>query len=189
MQRLQTLLRQRKERGYQIAQTCEIKQKNGVWLVPSQSDPKRIYQVKLTLSGAECDCEDHIERGIRCKHAFAVDFIITKIIEKDGTTTITKTVKKIYPQDWKAYDQASIRQKELFLKLLDGLCNTIQEPAYTFGRPKMPLKDMVFSSALKVYSTFSLRRFSTDMRDAQDKGFIEKAHTTLLLLATWKVRS
>ena len=174
MQKLQTLLRQRKERGYEIAKTCQITQKNGIWFVPSQTNPKRVYQVKLTLTGAECNCEDHIGRGIRCKHAFAVDFIITKTIDEKGTTTITKTIRKTYPQDWKAYDQASIQQKGLFLKLLDGLCNTIPEPTYTFGRPKLPLKDMVFSSALKVYTTFSLRRFSTDMKEAQGKGYIEK---------------
>lgn len=38
----------------------------------------------------------------------------------------------------------------------------------------MALRYMVFSSALKVYSTFSLRRFSTDMKDAKEKGYIEK---------------
>ena len=175
MQQLQTLLKQRKERGYEIAKTCRIVKKNDVWLVPSQTNPQKVYQVRLTLTGAECNCEDHIERQIRCKHAFAVDFIITKTLNQDGTTTVTKTVRKTYPQNWKAYDMASIQQKELFLKMLNGLCDKIPQPDYKFGRPKLPLRDMVFSSALKVYSTFSLRRFSTDMRDAQDKGFIEKA--------------
>jgi transposase len=34
---------------------------------------------------------------------------------------------------------------------------------------------MVFASALKVYSTFSLRRFGTDKKEAQSKGYLIKA--------------
>ena len=37
------------------------------------------------------------------------------------------------------------------------------------------MHDMVFASALKVYSTFSLRRFATDSREAQSKGYLVKA--------------
>ena len=38
----------------------------------------------------------------------------------------------------------------------------------------MPMRDMVFASALKVFSTFSLRRFATDSREAQTKGYMAK---------------
>ncbi|MEM0143708.1 MAG: hypothetical protein QXL94_07165, partial [Candidatus Parvarchaeum sp.] len=55
------------------------------------------------------------------------------------------------------------------------LCNTIDEKPYVFGRPRMHMRDMVFASALKVYSTFSLRRFATDSREAQNKGYLVKA--------------
>lgn len=65
-------------------------------------------------------------------------------------------------------------EKGEFLRLLHDLCASIPNPQYKFGRPRMPLSDMVFSSALKVYSTFSLRRFTTDMREAKEKGYIEK---------------
>ena len=37
------------------------------------------------------------------------------------------------------------------------------------------MRDMVFASALKVFSTFSLRRFVTDSRETQAKGYIVKA--------------
>ncbi|EET90129.1 MAG: transposase [Candidatus Micrarchaeales archaeon] len=143
--------------------------------MPSQTNPKKIYEVKLTLTGAECTCEDYIERQIRCKHAFAVDFIITKTFNKDGTVTETRTIRKTYSQNWKAYTQATTHQKELFQKLLNDLCNTIEEKPYVFGRPKMPMRDMVFASGLKVFSTFSLRRFATDSKEAQAKGYMVKA--------------
>ena len=60
------------------------------------------------------------------------------------------------------------------MKLLADLCQDIEEPLYKFGRPQLPLKDMVFASALKVYSTFSLRRFMSDMRASKEKGFVTK---------------
>jgi transposase len=60
------------------------------------------------------------------------------------------------------------------MKLLSELCQEIDEPAYKFGRPSLHLSDMIFGSALKVYTTFSLRRFMTDMRIASDKGHIGK---------------
>ncbi len=174
MQRLQTLLKQRKERGMVIASTQKIKHNKGVWLVPSATNPSKKYEVSFSLEGGRCTCEDYKERGIRCKHLFAVDIVITKKFNKDGTTTVTQTKRITYPQNWPAYDKASIQQKELFQKLLHDICASIQEPTYTFGRPSYPLRDMVFSSTLKVYSTFSLRRFSTDMKEAQAKGYVEK---------------
>ena len=37
----------------------------------------------------------------------------------------------------------------------------------------MPLRDMVFASGLKVYTTFSLRRYGSDMKEAQSKGYMK----------------
>ena len=94
----------------------------------------------------------------------------------DGQGTVTQTVTKrvSYSQNWQAYDQAQIHQKELFMGLLRDLTSPIPQPEYTFGRSKLPLADMVFASALRVFSTFSLRRFTTDMKIAQEQGLIEK---------------
>ncbi len=83
-------------------------------------------------------------------------------------------LKTTYSQDWRAYDHAQTHQKELFMQFLRDVCNSIPQSEYTFGRPKLPLADMVFASALKVFSTFSLRRFMADMSVAQERGFIEK---------------
>lgn len=45
----------------------------------------------------------------------------------------------------------------------------------------MPMRDMVFASALKVYTTFSLLRFGTDSKEAQAKGFMARTpnYTTI----------
>ncbi len=84
-------------------------------------------------------------------------------------------LKKIsYGQDWPAYNNAQIHEKEIFMKLLSGLCSEIDEPLYVFGRPKLSFRGMAFSSALKVYTTFSLRRFMTDMNIALEKGYVKQ---------------
>jgi transposase len=83
-------------------------------------------------------------------------------------------LKITYSQDWRAYDHAQTHQKELFMQLLCDVCSSIPQPEYTFGRPRLPIADMVFASALKVFSTFSLRRFTTDINIAKEYGFIER---------------
>lgn len=169
---VKTLLEMRKERGYAIAQTNKVVHQNGVWVVPSTSKPSQTYKVSFSLEGAKCNCPDFAERGIRCKHIFAVDIVISRKFDKDGTMTITKKIT--YPQNWTAYNKSQINEQELFMKLLSDLCKDIEEPLYTFGRPRLPLGDMIFSSALKVYSTFSLRRFMCDVKEAQNKGYIDQ---------------
>lgn len=169
----------RKERGLQIANTSRImKRERGGYIVPSQSG-SGVYVVRYNSATFkfECECEDYEKRsvlGILCKHCLAVQTIINKEINSDGTTTITKTVKVTYPQDWSVYNTAQTQQKELFLKLLNDLCKSIHNPENTMGRPKLAMSDMVFASALKVFTTFSCRRFITDMKEAKENGYIDK---------------
>ncbi len=111
---------------------------------------------------------------MKCKHVWAVEITLNKKLYPDGTVEITQTVKKTYSQDWTAYNQAQTNEKELFQSLLYDLCGEIENPFHTFGRPTLPLADMVFASALKVYTTFSLRRFITDMKEAKESGLCDK---------------
>jgi transposase len=97
----------------------------------------------------------------------------------DGSTTITQivtvteTIKKpTYPQDWPAYNAAQTNEKDKFLNLLHDLCSGIPEQPPAKGRPRIPLSDAIFSTCFKVYSTFSGRRFMSDLRDAQSKGYL-----------------
>lgn len=176
MKQITELLQERKERDSEIAKTEKIVNKDGLWLVPNASNPHKVYEVVLTMNGGKCNCEDFKERGLKCRHQFAVWISLTKTTKRsrDGTITETTTKKVVYSQNWKAYTQATTQQKELMQKLLNDLCNTIEEKPYTFGRPQLPMRDVVFSSALKVFTTFSLRRFGTDSKEAQCKGYIEK---------------
>ena len=172
----QDLLEARKSRGLEIAKINHITKNDKGWLVPSQSNGSH-YIVQLSDNGDEptCDCPDHQHRKMKCKHIFAVELTITREIDEQGTITETKTAKVTYSQDWTAYNLAQTQQKELFMHLLRAICTAIPQPEYTFGRPTLPLSDMVFASALKVFTTFSLRRFMTDIKIAKEKGYVGKA--------------
>ena len=99
MKQIQELLQERKQRGYQMAQEQKPIFKDGMWLVQSQSNPRRTYRVSLTLQGSVCNCEDYIERRLKCKHACAIEYVLTKITDEKGTTTITETKRMTYPQN------------------------------------------------------------------------------------------
>lgn len=64
--------------------------------------------------------------------------------------------------------------KELFCTLLRDLVAGVPTPEQKRGRPSLPLADLLFSAAFKVYSTVSARRFMTDLRDASASGMIGK---------------
>lgn len=79
-----------------------------------------------------------------------------------------------YAQDWPTYNKAQCSEKPLFMRLLAGHCGQIEQPTYKFGRPTLSLADMAFCSVFKVYSLFSGRRFSGDIRTANEKGYIDR---------------
>lgn len=161
----------RKQRGLQIAKTSRIEQTEEGWKVPSQSG-RGHYIVTSNGDGAFCTCPDYETTRCKCKHIFAVEFIVTGEVNNEGTITITKTIKKTYKQNWRAYDNATINQKTIFMKLLKDLTDNFQQPEYEFGRPSLPLNDMLYSSVMKVFTTFSLRRFMSDMEIAKEKGYV-----------------
>jgi len=61
--------------------------------------------------------------------------------------------------------------------LLRGLCDGIVEPPRppTRGRQPMPLAVLVFAATMKIYSTMSGRRASSDVRACKERGLVEKA--------------
>lgn len=163
----------REEKGREIAKTSRITEHVNGWVVPSQSGHGN-YSVIHHGDGVTCNCPDFELSGGKCKHIWAVEYLLKR--EADGDRrTVTKTVKVTYSQDWASYDKAQTNEQDYFMKLLADLCGNVRQPAYEFGRPSVPLADMAFVSALKVYSTFSLRRFASLMRTASEREYIERS--------------
>lgn len=98
----------RQKRGLVFAATCKIeKQPRNRYLVPSQSKNGVRYVVEPQYPC--CDCPDFQDRdGTPCKHLYAVQYVIEREKNADGTVTETLTVvkKKIYKQDRPAYNAA-----------------------------------------------------------------------------------
>ena len=78
----------------------------------------------------------------------------------------------IESRDWTAYNAAQSEEKTRFVALLADLCRTVSQPEQGMGRPRLPLSDMVFAAAYKVYVGFSARRFTCDLKDAYANGLI-----------------
>lgn len=164
----------REQRGMELAATRIIKRKKGVWLVPSQSGNDK-YQVNIEL--ATCTCLDHETRGVKCKHIYAASFVMMREQHPDGSVTETVMVSETrhtYPQNWSAYNAAQTNEQDRFQVLLADLCSGLVTPPAKTGRPRLPLSDAVFNIVFKVYSTVSQRRFMSDLREAQTRGYIAK---------------
>ena len=164
----------REERGLLIAETCRIGKNKLGWKVPSQSG-NGSYIVSLDHGEPFCTCPDFEARHQPCKHIHAVEYVIQRETRPDGGTTLTQSVKVTCTQDWPAYNQAQTHEQERFVTLLRDLCNGIEQPTQTFGRPRLPFSDVVFAAAYKVYSTMSGRRFMSDCREAAVKGLVTKS--------------
>jgi len=167
----------RELKGLQIAAKSKISKVSKGWLVPSQSSPSEKYLVNLDEQA--CTCPDYLLRLKKCKHIYAVEYTLEREVVSDGETTVTtttetvKVTRKTYSQDWTAYNAAQTEEKERFMELLAGLCKGIPQPEQKgAGQRFLPLSDMVYACVFKVYSLFSSRRFMSDLRDAQTKGFI-----------------
>jgi len=85
--------------------------------------------------------------------------------------------KPTYPQNWREFTLSQTNEKAKFLELLFALCEGLEEPPQHMGRARAPLLDRFFSVVYKVYSTVSSRRFTSDLRDARQRGYTSTVPT------------
>lgn len=170
----------RQQRGMEIAALCRIDKKGAdTWLVPSMSGKGR-YTVTHDGLYPHCTCPDHEQRAAKCKHMWAVEFAMERetTTNADGSTTVTESVtvkatkRTTYPQNWPAYNAAQTNEQDRFQELLRDLCAGVENLPAGKGRPRIPTCDAVFAATFKVYSTFSGRRFISDLRAAHKRGHI-----------------
>ena len=172
-----TQLSERESKAREIAAHSKLSCQRGLWLVPSQSGAKE-YTVDPNPESPRCTCPDFEFRQARCKHIYAVEITLRREIVTEGnkqTVTETMTVKQKYTQDWQSYNAAQQTEKSHFLAFLYELCSKVEEPIQVMGRPRIPLKDMLFAVTYRTYTMMSARRFTSDMRDALSKGYVKRA--------------
>ena len=163
---------EREQRGVELVERGGICEVDGRWIVPSQRGDGR-YSV--SLAEQQCSCPDHQTRRVKCKHIFAVEYAIRRETHDDGTETVVEAVRVTYTQNWSAYNAAQTHEHERFLPLLRELCDGIEQPIQTMGRPRLPLSDVVFALGVKTYSTLSARRATSLVRDAAARGLMDAA--------------
>lgn len=126
-------------------------------------------------NGGWCSCPDYEERGVKCKHQWAVELTIQRTTNENGEVTETRTLRATYSQEWARYNAAQTTEQDRFMDLLHSLCAGNEEPTQALGRPRLPLSDMAFAGIFKVHSTVSARRFMCDLGVAQRRGYIARA--------------
>ena len=162
----------RRKRGTAIAAVVHIKKTRLGYSVPSQSHSGHHIVNLDDESSPFCSCPDFEERQQPCKHVYAVEHVIQR---DEGVEDAPPEIEAVLVKDgraWSDYYKAQVNEGNDFVKLLRELCNTVEQPPHTNGRPRLPISDMLFSVAYKVYSTMSTRRFMSDIRDAETKGLM-----------------
>jgi transposase len=158
----------RQARGLEIAHFKEIKREGSVWIVPSQTSSKK-YTV--TLFPQVCSCPDFDAHGIPCKHIYAAE--ATLALESNQPVPLPeKRINVTYKQEWHEYNLAQMNEKAKLQELLYELCRNIEEPMQHMGRPRVPVADRIFACCFKIYSMLSGRRFTTDLREAKQRGYL-----------------
>jgi transposase len=169
----------RKERGQLLAQNARIKHIAGVtWLVPSQTHSSGGYVVNTEEE--TCTCPDFELRQLRCKHMWAVQFTQTETENRDGSKVTTQSFSYArtsnFGKDWSAYNASQCEEKHVVEHLLHGLCDGVKTPEHKGrGRKPMALSDATFGMVMKVYTTMSARRATTDLKASKDAGHLDKA--------------
>ncbi|MDE2779528.1 MAG: transposase [Chloroflexota bacterium] len=191
----------RQQRGLAIAALTKIKKVKIGYTVKSQSG-NGTYLINVEDDEPYCSCPDFELRQAPCKHIYAVGNAIMREDEQgdrpDQSPVAVATAdtdeaivveppsplpvkvespqakRPTYRQDWTTYTAAQVNEGDHFTRLLRELCDTVEQPAQSLGRPRLPLGDMVFGAGLKVYSTMSGRRAMTDLRHAHADGLMDK---------------
>lgn len=166
----QQLTEIRRQRGIEIAKRGGIENRGATWIVPSEENKEIYYIVCLDGENSRCNCDFFLKNNELCKHIFAVQFFSGMMTDPEWAKKVNR---KTYPQNWQAYDESQVTEKFTFMGLLQSLVNDIDDAPYKFGRPKLTLKSMIFASALKVYTQFSLRRFMSDLQIAKDYKYVD----------------
>ena len=133
----------------------------------------------VNVMAATCSCPDFEIRRRKCKHLWAVELVKTVETAADGSQVVTESVKvtrKTYTQDWPAYHAAQCAEKETVQKLLRDLCDGVwTAPHPGRGRKPIAVSDAAYAMTMKVYTTVSGRRASTDIKECAEDGLMGRA--------------
>jgi transposase len=167
----------RELKALELAARAKITFAHGFWIVPSQTRPSTSYRV--TIVPPSCECDDFQLRQQPCKHILAARLVHERQGGEPAPALDTDEIPKklTYRQDWPTYNVAQATEKRRVCVLLHELCCTLPDrprSPHQRGRKPHHVSDMVFAMAYKVYCGLSARRFSTDLLEAHQHGFLSR---------------
>lgn len=168
----------REERGRAIAKLGGIRQLGARYVIPSQSANANAPTYLVDIVAETCTCPDFETRRVRCKHVEAAYFFLAAGGAMDKETGQVTLPKKQSKQNWPAYNAAQTTERERVPQLLHSLCEGIEEPERTPGKPgrkPIPRREGIFGAAMKVYSMCSGRRAEPDTRLCVERGYLSRA--------------
>lgn len=134
----------------------------------------KVFNAKKTLWRQQYFCK-------RCSHKYLGN---QQHIAETYSPPVFVYQDKPLPQiDWKAYNEAQLNEKELFLELLTDVLSLFEfEEIQRVGRPTSSTKDMLYSMVLKNYLKNSSRRTVSDLKILQDLDYVEQVpcYSTLM---------
>lgn len=102
-----------------------------------------------------------------CKRKFTGPYVL------NSSTPLVSSERKTYPQNWPAYNAAQCQEKIMFLQILDEMACRFDAKLNMAGRPRTEMSDILFACCLKVYTGFSGRRLTSELKLAQAQGYIK----------------
>ncbi|MCI4356205.1 MAG: transposase [Thermoplasmata archaeon] len=107
----------------------------------------------------KCTCPDFTTHSLPCKHILSVRLRNAGTRKPASEVLEARRPRPTYPQNWHAYNKAQNAELELFGQVLARLVEDVEDPrpVRRTGRPRLPLRDVLFCAVEKVYYRQPLR--------------------------------
>lgn len=96
-------------------------------------------------------------------------------ITPPANSVLEDSNRATYRQNWPCYNEAQIRERELFLKFAIELCGMVVQPPQGQGRKRLPLADVIGAALWKTYTMQSGRRSMGETEELTARGSLSKA--------------
>jgi len=97
---------------------------------------------------------------------------LEQVIERNENNYRDFTSDRKFGQKWPEYNEAQTKEKLVFYRLIKELLDIIPNEKHNFGRPRKPIKEMLFCCIIKIYTNVSSRRLISELELAKRAGYI-----------------